>query len=242
MLKFYPVASMIFVPQIFHQIWLGTKPIPRIFQHFTKTWIHNHPQWSYQFWDDNNSAAFVTKKYSHLIPLFDSLPYLIQKVDILKYCILNEFGGVYIDMDYECIKSIDGLLTHANCIGLEPQSHVQYSQFSFFLGNAFMATTARSVFCQAILERCAQKVPALSSGYKEMSKYNYVMETTGPALVNDVYRELNNVDTIRLLPPEQISPFNVREAILYRENKKLGYGADKLKDAYAIHHFIGSWL
>ncbi len=36
---------------------------------------------------------------------------MIQKIDFAKYCIIYTYGGVYVDMDSECLKSIDGLFT-----------------------------------------------------------------------------------------------------------------------------------
>lgn len=33
-----------------------------------------------------------------------------EKSDILRYEILCQFGGIYVDCDFECLKSFDGLL------------------------------------------------------------------------------------------------------------------------------------
>jgi len=71
-------------PQTFHQIWLGTKPIPVALSGYQKTWQYHHPQWDFEIWDDEKSNLLVREKHSHLLPLYESLPYLTQRVDIIN--------------------------------------------------------------------------------------------------------------------------------------------------------------
>ncbi|TAE36371.1 MAG: hypothetical protein EAZ70_11045 [Runella slithyformis] len=233
---------MLFAPKVFHQIWLGSKPIPRSLSGYSQTWRDKHPDWGFELWDDAKSNTLIQHKYPHWWLLYESLPYLTQRVDIIKYLVLYEFGGVYIDFDCECLKPIDALLTHPACIGLEPRDERLHQEFPFFLGNAYMSAEPKTAFFKATIERCKMQLELLTPRWQELGKYHYVMETTGPTLINRVYHDFEDKENIRLLPPELVGPFRGREATLYRENKKLGYGADKLKDAYAIHHFIGSWL
>lgn len=230
------------LPNIFHQIWLGKNNIPTFLKNYSKTWKEKHENWKYIFWNDVNSRLLIEKKYASILPIFDDAPYLTQKVDIVKYIVLFEFGGVYIDFDCECLSPIDNLLTHPICLGLEPREENLHKEFPFFLGSAFMAAIPNTYFFSTTIDRCQQQLELLTPKWQELSKYYYVMETTGPTLLNRVYQEFNEKESVKLLPPEQIGPFRSREATLYRENKRFGYGKDKLADAYAIHHFIGSWL
>jgi inositol phosphorylceramide mannosyltransferase catalytic subunit len=228
--------------QTFHQIWLGSKPIPTALNRFCQTWHTFHPNWVFQLWDEPTSIALIKEKYPNFLTLYESIPYAIQRVDIIKYLVLSAFGGVYIDCDYECLKPINMLLSHPVCLGLEPRDEVLHKEFPFFIGSAFMAAEPRSAFFKDTIARCEAQLRLFTPRWQEMSKYQYVMETTGPTLINRVYHDFENKDSIGLLPPEIIGPFRGREATLYRENKKLGYGADKVANAYAIHHFMGSWL
>ena len=230
------------VPKVFHQIWLGNKPIPRMLSAYTQTWRAKHPTWVFELWDDARSNALVQEQYSKLWPMYESLPYLTQRVDVIKYLVLYAFGGVYIDFDCECLKPIDSLLTHPVCIGLEPRDEVLHREFPFFLGSAYMSATPQTPFFRATIEKCEAQLQLLTPRWPELSKYDYVMETTGPTLINRVYHDFEEKEQVKLLPPEIIGPFRGREALLYRENKKIGYGAEKRSEAYVIHHFVGSWL
>ncbi len=229
-------------PQTFHQIWLGSKPIPRSLRGYAQTWRDKHLLWAFELWDNARSNTLVRERYPHLWPLYMSLPYLTQRVDVIKYLVMYEFGGVYIDFDCECLKPIDSLLTHPVCIGLEPRDEVLHREFTVFLGSAYMSAEPKHEFFKATIARCEEQLRLLTPRWEELGKYHYVMETTGPTLINRVYHGFEEKEWIRLLPPELIGPFRGREATLYRENKKMGYGADKLSEAYAIHHFVGSWL
>lgn len=42
--------------------------------------------------------------------LYHSLPFNIQRLDMIRYMILYCHGGVYVDLDIECFKSIDPLV------------------------------------------------------------------------------------------------------------------------------------
>lgn len=93
------------IPKIIHQIWLGSKPIPSQYTKLADTWKKLHPTWQYKLWKDKDikNWQFSSKD------LFDKASSYQEKADILRYEILNKYGGVYVDMDYEAIKSLDPL-------------------------------------------------------------------------------------------------------------------------------------
>ena len=100
------------IPKIIHQIWVGPNPIPFI---WVNTWrfdyISNNPEWEYRLWTDDNI---------HTLKYLDTERYNQEKTwngksDFLRFSILKEFGGVYIDADSVCInsKSLDSLIKEA---------------------------------------------------------------------------------------------------------------------------------
>lgn len=233
---------MYITPKTFHQIWLGEKPLPPALKAYAKTWVNLHSDWKFELWNDEKSHTLVKEKYPSLLNQYENVPYLTQRVDIIKYLVLHEFGGVYIDFDCECLKPVDTLLKNAVSIGLEPRDEALHVEFPVFLGSAFMSAVPKSDFFQTTIGQCERQLNALSPIHKELGKYKYVMETTGPTLINRVYQDFKKKEEITLHSSDIIGPFRSREATLYRENKQVGYGIDKLKNAYAIHHFVGSWL
>ncbi len=78
------------IPKTIHQIWLGdNRPIK-----WMDTWKDLNPSWEYKLWTE-------------LPRQFDTLPSFAAKSDAFRYKILNDFGGVYVDADSECIRPLD---------------------------------------------------------------------------------------------------------------------------------------
>jgi len=55
--------------KIIHQICSDTnEPLPCIFLEFSQTWKNNHPDWKYEFWDNDRMNNFM--KENILIVVF----------------------------------------------------------------------------------------------------------------------------------------------------------------------------
>ena len=94
------------IPKIIHQIWIGDREIPTILKEYQQSWIEHHPDWEYRLWgnDDLESYIFLNKD---LESLFKGPLTLGERVDILRYDILYQYGGIYADFDCVCLKSFD---------------------------------------------------------------------------------------------------------------------------------------
>lgn len=98
------------IPKIIHQIWLGS-PLPRKLRRWADAWRRRHPQWAWKLWLDRDVDAFDFPTRD----LFDSADCWGQKSDLLRAEILNVFGGVYVDLDYQCYKPLDPLAERCAC-------------------------------------------------------------------------------------------------------------------------------
>ena len=98
----WSVPAKVRIPKIIHQIWLGS-PFPEKYRRIQKTWTDHHPDWEYRLWTDEDVAAFGLRNQV----LYDRAVNWGQKSDILRYEILDRFGGLYIDTDFECVKPFD---------------------------------------------------------------------------------------------------------------------------------------
>ncbi|HKP19389.1 MAG TPA: glycosyltransferase [Gaiellaceae bacterium] len=93
------------IPRIFHQIWVGPAPFPEEFACYQQTWLEHHPGWELRFWTDDNLFEGMRRPeaYERLRP-----PWI--RGDILRLEVVWRFGGVHIDTDFECLRSIEPLL------------------------------------------------------------------------------------------------------------------------------------
>ena len=91
------------IPRILHQIWIGGGPMPERFRRFRRGWIDHHPGWEHRLWTDAEVAEldFASRD------LYDATDDLGMKSDILRAEIIRRFGGLYVDVDYECRAPFD---------------------------------------------------------------------------------------------------------------------------------------
>ncbi|MCD7916226.1 MAG: hypothetical protein LUG96_13835 [Tannerellaceae bacterium] len=107
---------MIRIPKIIHQVWSNLEPpLPAYFKYLAKTWKRDYPDWKYELWDNERMNNFILIHYPHYWERYNEFPHNIQRWDIIRYLILDHYGGVYVDFDYESIKSIEHLLAYKNC-------------------------------------------------------------------------------------------------------------------------------
>lgn len=105
------------IPKIIHQVWLGPKPPPGYFWDYRQSWQKMHPDWEYRFWTDKEVEALDFD----LKDLYLRSTNWGEKSDILRTELLDRFGGLYVDTDFECLKSFEELhLKYDFYTGLEP--------------------------------------------------------------------------------------------------------------------------
>lgn len=92
------------IPKIIHQIWLGSA-VPREYRIFMNSWQRLHPAWEYKLWTDASADALMCGNR-----FYQQCHNNGMKSDILRYEILRQQGGVYVDTDFECLKPLDDLL------------------------------------------------------------------------------------------------------------------------------------
>lgn len=123
------------IPKIIHQIWLGGS-LPEEYLKLQESWKKHHPDWQFMLWTDDTAKDLSLKNRE----VFNNTKNLGAKSDILRYEILYQFGGLYADTDFECLRPFDdlhhtcdlyaGLLTHSNpriligLIGCSPNSDI----------------------------------------------------------------------------------------------------------------------
>jgi hypothetical protein len=87
------------IPKIIHQIWIGPNKEPSVWiDTIRKDYIKTHQDFEYKLWNDINILEFWDK-YPDIKIVYDLEKTWNGKSDILRYIILYEYGGIYIDAD-----------------------------------------------------------------------------------------------------------------------------------------------
>lgn len=63
-----------------------------------------------RFWNDTQADAYVRERYAEFYDTYRGLMKSVEKADMFRYLVVYGEGGVYADVDTECLQSIDDLL------------------------------------------------------------------------------------------------------------------------------------
>ena len=99
------------IPRIFHQIWVGPDPLPDEYARFQQTWLEHHPGWELRFWTEDNLPGDLRRPEA-----LERLRAPAERANLLRLDLLWAQGGVYVDTDFECRRSIEPLLGDAGFV------------------------------------------------------------------------------------------------------------------------------
>jgi len=103
------------IPRKIWQTWkIGPLDFEQRDSDTAKTWGQKNPSYRYEVLTDDNANDFVEWQYGprgfnrpDIVKLYQELNITIIKADLLRYLIIYAEGGVYADIDVECLRSID---------------------------------------------------------------------------------------------------------------------------------------
>lgn len=196
------------IPRKIHWIWLGTKPVPDDQRRWMNGWQDMHPEWQCRLWTDADRPRLVNER------LFLRARNDVQRSDILRFELLQQFGGVYLDTDVECLRRLDPLLEVNNFAG-EEQPGV--------LGSAVLGARQGSAWVDALV----YEVP--------MARFLRLGQSheTGPMFITSVTSTRSDVT---------IFPSHFFYSKPWTKKQGDGPGeASGEGERFAIHHWYGSW-
>lgn len=231
------------IPKIIHQIWSGKyNPLPKHFRMMGETWKEHHPDWDYQFWDEERMNRFIHDYYPQYWDIYLSFPYDVQRWDAIRYLILDRIGGMYVDFDVECLKPHDQLFMDKTCcFSAEPERHRERFKRDVYFNNALMACVPEHPFMKIIVDKVFSYKPSIFD-LPSSQRFFEIMTTTGPLLLVDIYEKYPHKDKIFIIQAKHVSPFDVAETSKIRQGFEFGILDDKLREAFSIHYFFGGWL
>jgi len=231
------------IPKIIHQIWSGIdEPLPEYFQLFGETWKAHHPEWKYEFWDNHRMNRFVYQYYPQYWEAYQNFPYNIQRWDAIRYLILYQTGGMYVDFDTECLRPHDALFAGQTCcFSMEPEEHRLNFDLPVYFNNALIACIPEHPFMKKIVETVFSYTPKAGNLSAEQ-RLMEILNSTGPLALVDIYEKYPEKEQISLIPAKHVSPFDMTVSKLIRQGCESKELDNRLADAYSVHYFFGDWV
>lgn len=186
---------MMRMPKIIHQTWKDGR-LPKAFQLLAQTWRDMLPDWEYRLWTDGMNREFVRAHYPEFLERFDAYPNNIQRSDAIRYLLLQTYGGLYADPDFECLApKFTTLLEEADFVaGKEPDEHARRCGVSYIICNALMASVPDNPFPEHVIRRMMNH----PYGWNVRSGAD-IINSTGPMLLTDSYDDYAEKSSIRII-------------------------------------------
>ncbi len=162
------------IPQVVHFIWIGPNPFPRASVENVRTWMAKHPHWTFYFWTDRDRPVPCPRmqirqirelnflKLKHCFQTSDNYG---EKSDVLRYEILYQEGGVYVDHDVACFKEFDLLnKTYDFYCGID-MPYKSSLPSCIFPTNNLIGVKAHHPIIKTCMETLAEKWDQLAQDY-----------------------------------------------------------------------------
>ena len=97
------------------QTW-KTNQIPNKYKGLVSQVKRLNPNCNYIFFSDHDIDVFIKNNFPQYQQVFDNFPYTIQKIDFFRYLAVYYYGGVYLDLDFKVVKSLQNFKNSSQCI------------------------------------------------------------------------------------------------------------------------------
>lgn len=218
------------VPKIIHYCWLSDDPIPSSLQHYMDSWKKCLPDYEFMLWNfdrfDKASSRWVSEA-------FDNKKYAFA-ADYIRLYALYHFGGIYLDMDVEVLKSFNPFLT------LDTMMCWQYGKGNGLEVAAF-GVKKHSEWVKLCLDSYEGRPFILNDGSMDIKQplplhIEKVLCENGYTLksVSSIDEALEMNDAEKIIPIFPATYFSPKSII----DGKITIAPH----TYSIHHFSATWL
>jgi inositol phosphorylceramide mannosyltransferase catalytic subunit len=244
-------------PKYIFQTWKSKVTMPDNMAYWHNSWKKWNPGYEMILWDDSDNRTFIQKHYPWFLETYDNYPKTIMRVDAVRYFFLYTYGGIYADLDFECLKSIDPLLN--TCLEydiiLGKMDSLNGSEHD--IPNAIMISKPKQLFWIYVFNELME-----NSKLHNKSVEFY----TGPIMLKNAYVKYANVNTnvnefitkyqldytndsnIKIMEPEILYPLSwITEADERKEFLNADYRTltervkQKYPKAYTITYWTHTW-
>ncbi|HZP06534.1 MAG TPA: FkbM family methyltransferase [Terracidiphilus sp.] len=141
------------IPARIFQTWKTKKALPAPYDVWSQTFKSQNPDFTWELWDDNDNRNFIQTKFPWFLKTYDSYRAEIYRADVVRYFYLYTFGGIYADLDTECLRPLSPLLNRADVIlGRMGPSEA----FAHSIPNAIMASKPKQEFWLLVISLLLQ--------------------------------------------------------------------------------------
>jgi mannosyltransferase OCH1-like enzyme len=216
------------VPKIIHQ----TAPADEskwhpVWKECQKTWKEKFPDYEYRMWTDEDLDELIRTKYSWFYDTYKGYDLKIKRIDAARYFMLNEYGGIYADMDFECLNNFEHILDKDKVsIAESPWKNGPSGETH---QNALMISPKGHPFWEKVFE--------LLDKHKNNRD---VLFTTGPRIIMEAMNSVNE-GSVASLPYQKFAPQHDKEFTSSYEAGRKTITPPNDPSIFTRHHSTSVW-
>jgi hypothetical protein len=173
------------IPRVVHRIWLGSDPVPEVFEEYAESWRRHHPDWEMRLWRDDDLPPLACAAELERTRRFKS------RYDMTRLELLRQLGGVIIDLDVEALRPIDPLLPGV-------RAFVGRASSGGRVGNQVIGAVPGHPLLEHAIRRLRDTAGTASNSSEE----------AGPAFLSRIVRE--QADDVKVFPRDYFySPLTI---------------------------------
>jgi mannosyltransferase OCH1-like enzyme len=222
----YPETSSTKIPTLIHQTW-KTSELPDNFKKWSDSIKKFHPDWDYILWTDEDNWNFINDHYSWFLPIYESYNQNIKRVDAVRYFYLYHYGGLYADLDFECLRPIDQLVQGISIAF----GKMGDGMCSNCIPNAIMMSVPKHKFWLFVIEKMIARVNTSRPEYE-----------TGPILLKECIDSYTDKKNITLFDCEYFYPIDwtTKKGQWYRSNIPAN-PREEFQNSYFVTYWTHTW-
>lgn len=202
-------------------IWIGENEAPDYFFDNLEKWKELMPSWDIKVW--TNSDLTEDKIEPSYLALINKSNIGAQKADLLRFYVVNKFGGYYVDSDIVPLRNLTELDGENKDFIICHDLHIEWE----YIINAFFAATPNNPALNLIQERM----------YEVDFNRKDIHLTTGPARLGEAYFNFREELDFMVLPYWYFYRNKIGDIDLdgtYLTSDKIG--------AFGSHRYAATWV
>ena len=195
------------LPKILHLVWLGENAIPKKMRECICSWLKYHPSWEMNLWtnayhtppDPKINCQSIEKIAKQLPPFFSLIDNVGVQSYLVRLCLLNEYGGVTLDVDVECRRSIDELCHGLDFLGSALFPEQLSLSSSVYLGTYLIGAKPKHPIIEETLAKTIKQWDEVEACFPENDAESYAYRSdyhTYPAFTHAFIKTAGKNDVV----------------------------------------------
>jgi hypothetical protein len=210
-------------PRTIFQTWKSRSVIPSNYWHWRQTFVDINPDYEVLLWDDADNRSFIADRFPWALSVYDSYPKEIFRADAVRFFFLLEFGGMYADMDTECLRPIEPTASSGDVVLCRMGGN---PNFEHSIPNAIMSSHPSQIFWLFVILQMFDAAKKITGDAAYISAGPETM--TGPVLLKRAYDAFIALDEAEVR--SKVAPFVA--LLTEHQRKKLRFAQPKLLEPH----------